>query len=238
MRAGIEAQVDTFCHEGAMLRLQVQSATFSYLEARSLDIIQEYARENYPSWLKDDRFRGQSVRDIVLIIGTYMTQNWEATTYVSNSTQSRIGGNIDVPQLLNVHGQVDREVWRDTAAGYSCGHLHENTPTPEWNEDQHFQYCCNTCDPIPKTQCIFLRTTRIRERGWFIGKPLAEQIVQQSEAKEKVVKRRILWFGRGRSSNSTHLGGANQIKGMEQNPADQPEHEIGTSDDGDCVSIL
>jgi hypothetical protein len=212
-----------------MLRLQARSATFSYLDARSLDIIQEHARENYQGWLKDVRFRGQSARDIVLVIGTYMTQNWEATTYVSNSTQSRVGGDTDVPQLLNIHGQIDREVWRKTTAGYSCGHAHEDAPTTEWKEDQPFQDCCNTCDPIPKTQCIFFRTTRIRERDWFIGKPLAEQIVQQSEAKEKVAKRRFLWFGRGRSSKSTHLEGVNQTKGMEL--------EIGTSDDGDCVSI-
>jgi hypothetical protein len=221
-----------------VLRLQARSVIFSYLDECNRDIVQEYAFDNYQSWLKDDLFRGQSVDDIVLVIGTYMTQNWEARTYVSNSTQSRVRGNIDVPQLLNFHGKVDREVWQRTAGGYSCGHLHEDTPTTEWNEDQHFQDCCNTCDPIPQTQCIFLRTSRIRERGRIIGKPLAEQTVQQSEATEKVVNRTVLWFRRSGSSRSTRLESSDQAKGTMVKPVDHLELEIGASDDGDCVGVL
>ncbi|KAF8813253.1 hypothetical protein BYT27DRAFT_6379789 [Phlegmacium glaucopus] len=94
-----------------------------------------------------------------------MTRNWEATTFISQSNQINAGANVNVAALLTTHLDVDRSASSWTNPGFSCGHLHRDTPSraSDGNNNSYFRFCCASCDPPPQNQSVFLRTGRIRE---------------------------------------------------------------------------
>ncbi|KAF8810862.1 hypothetical protein BYT27DRAFT_7161421 [Phlegmacium glaucopus] len=162
---GATAGVQNHFHEASVLRLEDERAVYSYLDKRSTENIAKYALKHYQSWLTLESFRGVSVEEIVVIMGTYMTKNWKAKTFISQSNQVNAGANVNVAALLTSHLDVGRSVSSWTNPGFSCGHLHRNTPSraTDGNNNSYFRFCCASCDPPPQNQSVFLRTGRIRE---------------------------------------------------------------------------
>ncbi|KAF8813251.1 hypothetical protein BYT27DRAFT_7239444 [Phlegmacium glaucopus] len=69
---GATAGVQNHFHEASVLRLEDERAVYSYLDKRSTENIGKYALKHYQSWLTLESFRGVSVEEMVVILGTYI----------------------------------------------------------------------------------------------------------------------------------------------------------------------
>ena len=95
-----------------------------------------------------------------------MTKNWEAATFVSNSTSVSGGLSVNAMSLADGQFKIDWRTCTPCNRGFNTGHSHPDQELPGHNTTPSFGACCH-CDETPENQCIFLRGWRIREMMRF-----------------------------------------------------------------------
>ncbi|KAJ7083798.1 hypothetical protein C8R44DRAFT_53350 [Mycena epipterygia] len=137
---GGKASVKTEHLETAALSLQIRQAMFSFLDRGDQARVESYAIKHYKQWLKDDKFYGLALADIVIILGTYMTKNWVATASATDSKELSGDIHVNVPHIANAHGGVASQDSQGSTLGYNCGHLHAGVSKIAPSTDlKHFQ---------------------------------------------------------------------------------------------------
>jgi hypothetical protein len=220
-------------HEAAALALETHQALFTWLDRRAQPSLESYVLDHYREWLKHQKFSGLAVEDIVLVLGTYKTKNWNATACSTDSEDFSIlaEGHIRVPHLVDVQGRVEWNISQQSTPGYNCGHLHNDTIIDNRNDLNYFRNCGRVgCSP-PQTQSIFLRTFRVREvkRLWRLA--VVEITVQGESAlgKHKFV---VL------PKNTPAIGLTGAVpSSIGGNPVQSSQVENFQFVDSDCVSL-
>ncbi|KAJ7829148.1 hypothetical protein B0H13DRAFT_2372747 [Mycena leptocephala] len=176
---GGKASVKTEHLKTAALSLETRQALFSFLDHGDQARVESYAIKHYKQWLKDEKFHGVALADIVIVLGTYMTKNWIATASATESRELSGDVHVNVAHIANAHGGAASHESQGSTPGYNCGHLHAGVSEIAPSTDlEHFQKCgLAGCSP-PLNQCVFIRTMRFREKIRLWGHALVEVIVQ------------------------------------------------------------
>src|ERR1700754_1470186 len=164
---GFNARISCQRREGALLNLQTGRALFTYCEQTAKLRLGEYLKANYRSWLNDSGNANYfSAHDLFLVTGTYMTKNWEAAKFVTDSTSLGGGVTVEAMNLADGHFSIDWRTCNLRNKGFNTGHSHRNQDLPNHNNVPSFGACCH-CEQTPENQCVFLRGWRIREMFRF-----------------------------------------------------------------------
>ena len=157
--------------EGAILNVQSGKATYRYCDRKSKMRLGDYMLKNYRRWLSEHADERFDPRELFLVTGTYMTQNWEAATFQNSSTS--VSGDITVDAVL-AKGKmsIDWRTWTQGNRGFRLGHTHIGQNLPNHNTIPSFGACCNACEDPPENQCIFLRGWQVRPVMLFANSKL------------------------------------------------------------------
>jgi hypothetical protein len=102
--AGFNARIDCQRGEGGLLNLETA---------------------NYRDWLDESGYGDiLSPHDLFLVTGTYMTKNWEAATFVTDSTSLGGGLSVEAMNLADGHFSVDWSTCNFRNKGFNTGHSH------------------------------------------------------------------------------------------------------------------
>lgn len=186
-----------------------------------------------------------SAHDLFLVTGTYMTENWEASTFVTN--QSSYDGSISM-NAINLEGYcgIYWQSCKPGSRGFKTGHTHIGQTSMNHDNLRSFEACCH-CGQSPMKQCIFLRGWHIRKMIRFAESrlvvPISMENVRKSEwRRAQVVKKRDL-IDPKTMSESLHAQGldsSEQVTSAIEKAMmeDNPEEEDSVSRHGLLVITL
>lgn len=159
-----------------MLNLQSGRAKHRYLDKPFRTLLGRHLENHYQTWLEETP--GVHAGDLVLVTGTYMTQNWEAATYRKRSSSTSVDMSINAVCAIEGGVRLDWSTWTPGDRGFKLGHIHGETEInlPNPFETYSFKACCTTCQPPPENQCIFVWGWRIREMFDFFGYKLVRPV--------------------------------------------------------------
>ncbi|KAJ7207029.1 hypothetical protein GGX14DRAFT_635814 [Mycena pura] len=144
-------------HEEAALSLKDRRALVSYLPKHQRKILQDYILQHYKTY-------SISPEDIVVIVGTYKTGDWNAKVTTKWFRTRSVKGGLKGGDLGKSDVKSERDEQESRSPGYNCGHLHLDTVIGAAHGLNDFPACGrNPCNP--PAQCIFIHTLRVRRRG-------------------------------------------------------------------------
>lgn len=126
--------------------------------------------------MKDRRYTSFLIpRDLFLVTGTYMTGNWEASAFQTDSKSVKDDVSVQAVAMGDDQLSIDWNTCSTTNRGDRMGHTHLGQAANMANTGHSFEACCH-CEKQSQDQCIFLRGWQVREAHSFPKHVLAVPI--------------------------------------------------------------
>jgi hypothetical protein len=212
--------------EGAILNVQSGKATFTYCDKESKIKLGEHMLNNYKQWIDNANYLNPE--ELFLVTGTYMTHNWEASTFHKDDNTS-LGFDVTVDAVfLKGKMSIDWKTWRNGERGFRHGHTHIGQIYPHHDVVPSFGACCSTCLDPPENQCIFLRGWQVKEPALVKSRLACSASVESTEKEE-------LW-GLSLSSKSS-LASSTKTKDSSKEGSQSKLSDTPTGSDQHLVGI-
>lgn len=153
----------------------------------------KYLKENYREILKKNKYADAlELHDLFLVTGTYITKNWEAAVFATDTSSGEEELCVKATRLANGYFSIDWESCILHNGGFDTGHTHLGQDLPNPDSVSSFGACC-PCDQTPKNQCIFLRGWRIKEMVRFSKSSLVIPISVENVTNVEWRRAQIIW---------------------------------------------
>ncbi|EDR00706.1 uncharacterized protein LACBIDRAFT_395936 [Laccaria bicolor S238N-H82] len=221
--AGVKSRISLTSSRNTCAMLNVEEGVADDTSCSDVDkmAVGEIFLQNARKWIaeavKGRRLAGNiSIERLILVTGFYKSANWEAAALSSSSYTTNLSFTIEISQA---EGGISLD-WNSVqhlSPDYSTGHRHPSQlpsslqflrGSSDIRPHVSFEKCCH--QHADRTQCIFLRGFRIRERLGRKDQVVKLSASEDSESKLTLRERFMRFVNTDSKTSKPHSGESSQ----------------------------